>query len=94
MPQPLPAIPGPASFLYELSSTSLSSGMHLLSKRSVAVADYLEAVTHVRQPGDLISLQAGYINRLMDDYASAASEAVAPLEQVVERTSPPPASPV
>ena len=88
IPQPLA---GPASFLYEVSSSGLTTGMHLLSKRSAALADYFARMAQVRQPGDFVSLQVDYVTRLMDDYVNAAAEAAA-IEHAVEREARRPAS--
>jgi hypothetical protein len=77
-------LPGPASFLYEVSSSSLTTGITLLSRRSAALADYFAQMAQARHPGDLVSLQVSYLARLMDDYVNVASDTAA-LEHAAER---------
>lgn len=58
---------------------AMSAGLALAGRRSHAVADYWRTVAQVRDPGELLALQLSYWSQLMDDYAAAFGESVAPL---------------
>jgi hypothetical protein len=53
-------------------------GAEFDSRRSQALADYLTALAQARQPDEALAVQVDYWTHLIDDYTTAASEAVAP----------------
>jgi hypothetical protein len=54
------------------------SGAELASRRSQALADYWIGLAGVRQPEDAMAVQLDYWTHWVDDYATAAAEALAP----------------
>jgi hypothetical protein len=54
------------------------SGAELASRRSQALADYWVGLAGVRQPDEAMAVQLDYWAHWIDDYATAAAEALSP----------------
>ena len=64
------------------------SGAELASRRSQALADYWMGLATARQPEDAIALQLDYWTHWIDDYATAAAEALSPFTQPGSEEAP------
>ncbi len=58
------------------------SGGYLLSRQSQALADYWSAIAHAAQPNQAVTAGLGLWGQLWDGYATALSEAAAPLSSL------------
>lgn len=86
MPDPSPIGEPPAQFISDLQTRTFQSAVGLMCRRSQAAADYIRALPSVRQPSDLVALQMSYWTHLLEDYSSAMSESLTPLEEFATET--------
>ncbi len=66
---------GPPSAILAWSKSSAE----LASRRSQALADYWIGLANARQPEEAVAVQMDYWTHWVDDYVTAATEAITPL---------------
>jgi hypothetical protein len=78
---PTPAFIITPAFIVERISAVVRTGLELTARRTQAAQDFWSIAPSLREPKDLLALQADYWRRALDDYTAVMSEAVS-------RTSP------
>jgi hypothetical protein len=63
----------------EAPTAAMNAGLHLLSRRSSAIADFWRSCAEIRQPTDFMALQLNFWTQLVDDYQEALSEGMSQL---------------
>lgn len=63
-----------SNLLGAFPSAAMNVGLSLLSRRASAMADFWRSVAEVRQPAELMVVQASYLTHMLEDYGEAFSE--------------------
>lgn len=64
----------------ERYSAAVRSGFELAGRRAQALQDYWNAAAQIREPKDVVTLQAAYWRRMLDDYGAVLRETLRPPE--------------
>jgi hypothetical protein len=83
----------PTQVLTDLQTRSFQTTLGLIARRSQAAREYIGALPHVRQPGDLMALQLSYWTQMLDDYSAAMTESLSPFVAPAAAPQPVPAAP-
>jgi hypothetical protein len=67
------------TFLTDIPAATAQASLSLMSKRGEALAELLRSLTEVRQPGELLAVQAEYWSHLLEDYQDAFREGLSQL---------------
>jgi hypothetical protein len=87
MPETIKPLEIPRTFLTEAPAAAMNVGLHLLSRRSTAIADFWRNCAEIRQPTELMALQLNFWTQLVDDYQEALSEGMSQLSSAESASS-------
>ena len=77
----------------DVPTAGMNAGAALAYRRSEAIAQFWKALPALREPTDIFALQMQYGRQMLDDYAAALTETLAPLRSTespapAERAAP------
>jgi hypothetical protein len=66
------------AFIVERISAVVQTGVELTARRTQAAYDFWAIAPSLREPKEVLALQAAYWRRALEDYTAVMSEAVSP----------------